>query len=543
MFLAAFGGVSFAAPGVKIIEPQNGAVLHSGQECTIRVEAVEGFTIKRGIMGMFKADGVYEFNTLPLVLTPKVPIQAIGTMTISVGTEDVSGNWAEDEITVIVEPLASLVGFDFGDFNTAYFETDWNGVPKPDQEKSIVVDGIYDDGITRDIAVEELAFTSSDPSIVSVDFQGRLIPHRLGKAYITVSKGEVSGRFNVEVNYPRGIRPSETIPPTTQINIQPPANPAGWHNTDITLTITAQDNEGGSGFKELRYIWFDSPEYEFVPYNEVVLTVSKEGENGLVYYAVDNELNKESSHRIEFKLDKTPPQTTAVISPPPDASGWIRSLPVKVTFTAIDILSGVAYTTPEKLFTEPGTYQVEYYSKDIAGNMEVPKTLTVNIAIEDTTPPEISLELVPIRLNLSIIEKIKCRFANFYKLVYSATDEQSGVKEIKVGLIMPDISNFKTKLIKGRQLEVTLNEKLNLLIIHAPDPENILTQIKEGLFLIQNNQPLHLQLRPRSPAWTIVQTHKFLLISAPGITFKAIATDNAGNTATEELKYEKEEHR
>ncbi len=330
---------------------------------------------------------------------------------------------------------------------------------------------------------------------------------------------------------------SDLIPPKTTAGISPIPNPAGWNNTDVTITLTASDNEGGSGVKEIHY-QLTGAEEETIPGDSVQIPLTTEGIITLTYYAVDNGGNIETEKSLEIKLDKTPPQTTYSIEPLPNGDGWINSLPVKVSFSATDNLSGVAFTTEDKTFTEPGIYPVEYFSTDVAGNIETTKTLTVRV---DTTPPTISLELIPLKnqLGLSIDEKIKYPLDRFYKLVYSAADGESGIKEIKAGLVTPDIANFKTKLIKGKHVAIILNEKEKLLIIHAPNPRDILTQLKEGLLSIQNGQPLHLQLMPRIKIWTIVETNKFLAILSPSIIFKVEATDKAGNTSTKELEYKK----
>ncbi|TBR18350.1 hypothetical protein EPO66_01535, partial [bacterium] len=190
LFLFFMGQMCFAAPGIKIVEPQNGAVLHPGEEFSLRVEAVDGFTIERGIMGMFKVKGIYEFKTLPLVLTLKVPIEAIGTMTISVSAGDASDNWSDDEIIVIVQPTATLQSLTFKFVPYAEMSEDisvsldWDGnirgEKKPEHLSAIY--GIYSDGVTRKMPEEELTYTSTDPSVISIDTKGNYQVHKVGQA-------------------------------------------------------------------------------------------------------------------------------------------------------------------------------------------------------------------------------------------------------------------------------------------------------------------------------------------------------------------------
>jgi len=447
LFLFVFAANSFAKPGIKITEPQDNAVFQPGQDMVIRVESVEGFQTHAGgvlvgqaIGGAFIGD--FKFNSLPASFTVKIPdAPRDPAFRIIASAEESFGATVSDYINISIQPSATLQSFDFGDFNTAHFEADWNGVPKPDQKESITVQGLYSDGITRYIPVNQLTFTSSDSSIVTVDAAGHLTPLKVGKAYITVSKGDVSGKFNVEVNYPRGQRPSELIPPTTTIDIQPPANTAGWCNQDLTINLSAQDNPGGTGVQEIDYHLADSANAVHVQGDSATLTYTLEGQNSFSYWSVDKARNHDMN-RINLNLDKTLPVTTYTIDPAPGADGIVRSLPVKVKFAAKDNLSGVAFTTPDVTIDQAGERTIEYYSKDLADNVEPTKTLTVKVAPQDTTPPQVSIGASPAMLwppNGKMVD---------VKITGAAKDALSGIDhvEFKVvdeyGKCQPVISGF-----------------------------------------------------------------------------------------------------
>jgi hypothetical protein len=105
--------------------------------------------------------------------------------------------------------------------------------------------------------------------------------------------------------------------------------------------------------------------------------------------------------------DCTAPQTTASVSPNPNAEGWNQSS-VTVTLTAADdtggsgvrdvsyVLSGVGAAPPATTagnvatfsITAEGITTVTYHATDNAGNIETAKTLTVRI---DVTAPVLSL--------------------------------------------------------------------------------------------------------------------------------------------------------
>ena len=66
-----------------------------------------------------------------------------------------------------------------------------------------------------------------------------------------------------------------------------------------------------------------------------------------------------------------------------------------------------------------------------------------------------------------------------------------------------------------------------------------LNQLKEGLLLIDNNQILHLRVKPNhSKIWRVVRVGRFLLIRAQAIAFKAEANEYADNVETKELEFE-----
>ena len=100
--------------------------------------------------------------------------------------------------------------------------------------------------------------------------------------------------------------------------------------------------------------------------------------------------------------DSTPPVTTAGLSSsqPASSAGWFHTSPVTVTLTADDgsgsgvsagdtwyrLQGAASWTTYATAFavSTPGSTTYEFYSKDAAGNLETPKTVTVKI---DTIAP------------------------------------------------------------------------------------------------------------------------------------------------------------
>ncbi len=141
-------------------------------------------------------------------------------------------------------------------------------------------------------------------------------PGKFGTAEVTLTVDDGSGADNAtakttllltvkEANNP----PSDTVAPITRVTLSRQPNAAGWHNQNVTVTLDATDEEGGSGVKEIVYKT-NSGEYQ--PYS-APFTVSKEGQTTISYRATDNAGNVEQPKSLTIKLDKTAPKVGSVI--------------------------------------------------------------------------------------------------------------------------------------------------------------------------------------------------------------------------------------
>lgn len=534
-------GITFAEdPGIRITEPINGTTIVPGQQIKVSVEPVGGFLIKEGAIGIASSDVQYDLTNLPATFMITIPQEVTGQIYLSAFGSDGNGIFDSKGLTLNVQQTATLQSLK-ADANTWYFETDWNGNIEEKNGEQIYLTGVYSDGIEREIPDTGTTFTSIDPSIVSVE-GSKMYPHKLGTAIITISNSGISTTMAATVKKPRGLPRSETIPPTTKVvKITPAApNAAGWYNSDITVSLAASDNQGGSGVREIDYYLRGlskgmTSEEQTIENSIGEIKISQEGITGLEFYARDKELNSEKTQSLEFKLDKTPPETTPAVSPVPDANGLITSLPVSVNFIATDNLSGVAFSTKEQTITQKGKYQLDYYSIDIAGNREKTKTLVLEIepgSVAANDYPLLTLELRtrPNILNLPL--------TSVYELSFSAKSDAFGIKELKAGFEVPNISGFKSSLKKRRDWAsvVTINEKEKTITIEAPMPEKILAQMNDGLFLISNRRQSLLIKKPTgSGIWKISATENSISFEAPVIAFKATAIDNAGNISTKEV--------
>ncbi len=201
----------------------------------------------------------------------------------------------------------------------------------------------------------------------------------------------VDNAGNVETTQTSTVKIDST-PPTTSGGVSGPGS-NGWYRNAV-LTLTAQDNVGGSGIA--------STTYNLMPGGAVQtytgpVSFSNDGAYTVAYGSTDVAGNAETRHLISFKVDSTPPSTTASVAGTPGDGGWYVS-PVTVTLNATDNPggSGVAgtlysvdggapqpYVVPFTI-SQNGSHLVVFYSSDLAGNAEAPQQLAVRI---DQTPP------------------------------------------------------------------------------------------------------------------------------------------------------------
>ena len=108
-------------------------------------------------------------------------------------------------------------------------------------------------------------------------------------------------------------QPADATAPASSLSAAPPANPAGWNNTNVTISLSAADETGGSGVREIDYSTTGAQPLALTKANgsSTQLTISAEGSTTLSYFAVDNAGNTESPKTITIKLDKTPPTLIA----------------------------------------------------------------------------------------------------------------------------------------------------------------------------------------------------------------------------------------
>jgi hypothetical protein len=180
--------------------------------------------------------------------------------------------------------------------------------------------------------------------------------------------------------------PPDTTPPISSISCSPIANAAGWNSKNVTCKITATDNVGISGVREIRGRINAAPE-SIVPGDTATVTLTDEGESTLIYFAVDKVGNQEIPNVKTIMIDKSLPDIKGLISPAANSSGWNTSN-VTVKFICSDGPSGIApgaCPVDVDVVTDVVGKVLTGTTADIAGN-RASASVTVNL---DKTSPNV----------------------------------------------------------------------------------------------------------------------------------------------------------
>lgn len=180
---------------------------------------------------------------------------------------------------------------------------------------------------------------------------------------------------------------TDTTPPTTTATVSPVPNANGWNNSNVAVALSAVDNAGGSGVKQISYTLSGAQSGgTTVTGSTASIAITIEGSTTVTYSSTDNAGNVEAAKTVTVLLDKTGPAVTATVNPLPDSTGW-NTAPVTVTFTGTDTLSGIGSCTQPVTLTTNGFGQVVTGTcTDKAGNSTTVST-TVNIRLSAALDP------------------------------------------------------------------------------------------------------------------------------------------------------------
>ncbi len=161
---------------------------------------------------------------------------------------------------------------------------------------------------------------------------------------------------------------TDTLKPTITASVAPPPNAAGWHNSNVTVTLTATDDANGSGIRSITYSATGAQPIPSTTVNAATTSVviNVNGITTLSYFATDNEGNTSDVGTTTIRLDKVAPEA------------YLRFDPVKrdIAVFGRDGLSGTAAgaLTPSRVQRVPTgdrNHRVEIRTfdlVDVAGN-------------------------------------------------------------------------------------------------------------------------------------------------------------------------------
>jgi uncharacterized cupredoxin-like copper-binding protein len=261
----------------------------------------------------------------------------------------------------------------------------------------------------------------------------------------TDNAGNVSEEGMAEFTVVAGDPGDDTTPPTVAAEVTGEKDPNGAYIGKATVTVTATDNDGGSGVKTTEY---NVDGGAWTAYTAPVV-VDAAGQHMVHYRATDNAGNVSEEGMAEFTVvagdpgDTTPPTVSAEVTGEKDPNGaYIDKATVTVTATDNEGGSGVAtveyevddtgfkpYSAPVEV-TEPGDHAVQYRATDAAGNVSETGSVPFRVVEgqpDDTTPPETSAQIAG-------TQDAAGNYLNRATVTLSAKDDGSGVARIDYAL-------------------------------------------------------------------------------------------------------------
>jgi hypothetical protein len=188
----------------------------------------------------------------------------------------------------------------------------------------------------------------------------------------TVAYWSTDAAGNVEAAKTSTVRIDKTAPTITSSQ-DPPANSAGWNNSNVTVSFNCTDSLSGIAT-------CSNPQ-----------TVTTEGSGQTVTGTATDNAGNSASTTASLNIDKTPPTITGSV-PPANVNGWYNA-PVTVTFTCADSLSGIASCpSPTTVSADGAGQSVSGVATDTAGNTSFTSVNGINV---DQTPPTITATASP----------------------------------------------------------------------------------------------------------------------------------------------------
>jgi hypothetical protein len=231
----------------------------------------------------------------------------------------------------------------------------------------------------------------------------------------------------------------DMIAPVTTLSLSDTEGQNGWYTSDVIVTLSAMDEENGSGVDKIEYFLDDVTTWN--TYTDPI-AISQEGVSMIKYRATDKAGNQEEAKVETIKIDKTKPTITGTALPVANERGW-NSTDVTVSFSCKDSLSGIETDTivGATLVTEGKDQSVANMGEciDQAGNHADSATMSgINI---DKTAPEVKISFNKDTRKLDVIG-----VDNFSPVSSSETVKTIGTKIMRT-VSLVDQAGHTTKFI------------------------------------------------------------------------------------------------
>ncbi|NIO23090.1 MAG: hypothetical protein GTN38_03635 [Candidatus Aenigmarchaeota archaeon] len=144
--------------------------------------------------------------------------------------------------------------------------------------------------------------------------------------------------------------PEDTDPPITTITLSGTQGLSGWYVTNVDVTLTCSDGQGGSGCSATRYCVDTSNTCSPSTVYSSQFTISSEGTRYVRYYSTDNAGNQESTRSTRVRIDKTSPSVSVTGAP----ASWQNT----------DATASVSCSDSGGSGCDAGTYRLRTYASN-----------------------------------------------------------------------------------------------------------------------------------------------------------------------------------
>lgn len=141
------------------------------------------------------------------------------------------------------------------------------------------------------------------------------------------------------------LEPTDTTPPVTVLELAGTQGHNGWYTSVVTVTLSVQDEAGGSGIGQTEYSFDQGATW--ITYDRP-FAIMNEGKTVLQYRSFDQVGNQEATQATDIWIDRAPPEAKVVLN------AETRKLDIRGQDTADNALApAVLVTTETRITLEP----------------------------------------------------------------------------------------------------------------------------------------------------------------------------------------------